>query len=256
MHECYPGHYVQFKLRETWYREGTAAADGLLSMVNSASSSTFEGIADNGLHVIDWIETDDDRFSALLGRYRSGIGDRRRLAAARADWTRHAVLDWLRERALVGGEGWAANRMRFIRRRSAAALIWSYWWGGLSVHPVGSDNRPNGGRRIPALSLWPNAFSADGGNVRLVTCRFRHPSFVLDMTTETRRMNEVHVVDPSGDHAHAVRPGSVVASLSGGAAGGFRRLSGDQSDAWCYYPGCRCSHRKWRLPSGYRTARR
>jgi hypothetical protein len=38
VHECYPGHYVQFKLRETWYREGVAPTDGLLSIVNSASS--------------------------------------------------------------------------------------------------------------------------------------------------------------------------------------------------------------------------
>lgn len=53
---------------------GKAAADGLLSVVNTASSSPFEGIADNGLHVIDWIVSDDDRLAELLTRYRSGIG--------------------------------------------------------------------------------------------------------------------------------------------------------------------------------------
>jgi len=74
VHECYPGHYVQFKLRETWYKDGTAPADGLLSVVNSASSCTFEGIADNGLRVLDWLDGDDDRFAALMSRYRSGIG--------------------------------------------------------------------------------------------------------------------------------------------------------------------------------------
>ena len=45
VHEGYPGHYVQFKLRETWAREGRAPADVLLSVVNTASSSVFEGIA-------------------------------------------------------------------------------------------------------------------------------------------------------------------------------------------------------------------
>jgi hypothetical protein len=65
-HECYPGHYVQFKLREIWYRAGRAPADGLLSVVNTASSCTFEGIADNGLRVLDWIASDDDRFAAPL----------------------------------------------------------------------------------------------------------------------------------------------------------------------------------------------
>ena len=136
VHECYPGHYVQFKLRETWYREGTAPADGLLSVVNTASSCTFEGIADNGLHVIDWIENDDDRFSALMTRYRAGIGT----AAA---WRLHAlgqpadqVETWLREQSLVGGEGWVANRMRFLAAPQRCALIWSYWWGEASVTPV------------------------------------------------------------------------------------------------------------------------
>ena len=29
----------------------------------------------------------------------------------------------------TGGEGWAANRMRFIAAPARAVLIWSYWWG-------------------------------------------------------------------------------------------------------------------------------
>jgi hypothetical protein len=136
VHEGYPGHYVQFKLREHWYAQGVAPADGLLSVVNTASSSPFEGIADNGLYVIDWVESDDDRLSDLLTRYRSGIGT----AAA---WRLHAegrdegqVRDWLRANALVGGEGWVDNRMRFISAPQRSVLIWSYWWGGAAVTPA------------------------------------------------------------------------------------------------------------------------
>lgn len=136
VHEGYPGHYLQFKLREHWYAQGTAPADGLLSVVNTASSSPFEGIADNGLRVIDWIENDDDRLSAILTRYRSGIG-------TVAAWRLHAlnqapeqVADWLHANALVGGEGWVANRMRFIGAPDRSTLIWSYWWGEASVAPA------------------------------------------------------------------------------------------------------------------------
>lgn len=136
VHECYPGHYVQFKLRETWYRAGTAPADGLLSIVNSASSSPFEGIADNGLYVIDWADSDDDRLSALLGRYRSGLGTAAAWRLHAQAWSESDTVAWLRERALVGGEGWAANRIRFIRAPQRAALIWSYWWGSRCVQPV------------------------------------------------------------------------------------------------------------------------
>jgi len=136
VHECYPGHYVQFKLRETWYREGSAPADGLLSVVNTASSCTFEGIADNGLRVLDWIESDDDRFSGLMTRYRSGIGTAAAWRLHKLDWPAPQVERWLRAQSLVGGEGWLANRMRFIAAPQRCALIWSYWWGEAAVAPA------------------------------------------------------------------------------------------------------------------------
>lgn len=129
VHECYPGHYVQFKLREVLYAEGKAPADNLLSVVNTASSSPFEGIADHGLFLLGWIDDDDDRVQHALTRYRSGIG-------TVAAWKLHAlgepeadVRTWLRANALVGGEGWVDNRIRFIAAPARAVLIWSYWWG-------------------------------------------------------------------------------------------------------------------------------
>lgn len=136
LHECYPGHYVQFKLREVWYAQGLAPADGLLSVVNTASSSPFEGIADNGIYLLDWFESDDDRVQDLLAAYRSGIG-------TVAAWKLHAlgepadaVRAWLAAHSLVGGAGWVDNRMRFIAAPARAVLIWSYWWGQRSVTPA------------------------------------------------------------------------------------------------------------------------
>ena len=136
VHEGYPGHYLQFRLRETLYRKGTAPADVLLSVVNTASSSVFEGIADAGMEMTDWVGTDDDRVLGLLNRHRAAIG-------TGAAWRLHAlgrpkeeVADWLRSQSLVGGEGWVANRMGFISAPSRAVLIWSYWWGEQVVAPA------------------------------------------------------------------------------------------------------------------------
>lgn len=148
IHECYPGHYVQFKLRETWYRRGEAPADGLLSVVNTASSCTFEGIADNGLRVLDWIEGDDDRLSALLTRYRAGIGTAAAWRLHALAWPSPRVADWLRANALIGGEGWVDNRMRFIMAPQRCALIWSYWRGEASVAAVWERVEPE---RRPAF---------------------------------------------------------------------------------------------------------
>jgi hypothetical protein len=136
VHEGYPGHYVQFKRREVRYRQGRAPADVLLSVINTASSPPFEGIADIGLDVIGWHASLDDRLSGLLTRYRAGLG-------TRAAWRLHAegvapdaVRDELHRDALVGGEGWVDNRMRYITGQTRSALIWSYWTGEPAIRPV------------------------------------------------------------------------------------------------------------------------
>ena len=136
VHEGYPGHYVQFKLRETWYRDGIAPADNLLSVVNTASSSVFEGIADTGLAMIGWHVSDDDRVQSFMNRYRSAIGTGAAWRLHALEWERDAAQDWLREQALIGGEGWVRNRMDFIAAPSRAVLIWSYWWGEPCVTPA------------------------------------------------------------------------------------------------------------------------
>jgi hypothetical protein len=133
VHEAVPGHYLQFKLRETMAREGTAAADVLFSVVNTASSCVFEGIADAGMRMIDWESTGDDRVQSVLNRHRAAIGTGAAWRLHAEGWSIERVTDWLRTQSLTGGEGWIRNRMRFIASPARAVLIWSYWWGEPSV---------------------------------------------------------------------------------------------------------------------------
>ena len=119
--------------RDLVFATVSAPADNLLSVVNTASSSVFEGIADTGMAMIGWDETEDDRLQGLMNRYRSAIG-------TGAAWRLHALdqrqeesTDWLRDQALTGGEGWVRNRMAFIAAPSRAVLIWSYWCGEPTV---------------------------------------------------------------------------------------------------------------------------
>ena len=135
VHEGCPGHYVQFKLRETMAGSGEAAPDVLLSVVNSASSCVFEGIADCGIGMIDW-EDDDDRVQSLLGRHRAGIGTGAAWRLHALGWDEEDAADWLASESLVGGDGWVRNRMAFIAAPERAVLIWSYWWGERAVAPA------------------------------------------------------------------------------------------------------------------------
>ena len=139
VHEGYPGHYLQFKLRETMARAGSAAPDVLLSVVNSASSCVFEGIADYGIQMIRWGASDDDAVQGLMNQYQAGIGTGAAWRLHELGWEETRVTDWLRDQSLVGGEGWVANRMRFVTAPARAALIWSYWFGERSVAPAYVD---------------------------------------------------------------------------------------------------------------------
>ena len=136
VHEGYPGHYVQFKRREVAYANGEGPADNLLSVVNTASSSPFEGIADSGLDVIGWQDDPDDRVLGLLTRYNSGIGTRAAWHMHADGWSTEAVREELLRDSLSGGEGWVDSRVGFISRHDRAALIWSYWKGDPGVRLV------------------------------------------------------------------------------------------------------------------------
>ncbi len=149
VHEGCPGHYVQFKRREVGYVRGTSPADGLLSVVNTASSTTFEGIADVGVDVIGWRKDLDGRIGELLARYRSGLGTRAAWHLHAEGWPAGRVRDELHRDALVGGEGWVDARMRFISRHDRAALIWSYWHGDPSVATVWERVRELPDRQAP-----------------------------------------------------------------------------------------------------------
>lgn len=153
VHEGYPGHYVQFKRREVGYQRGEVTADALLSVVNTASSSPFEGIADIGLQVIGWDTTLDDRLSGLVTRYRSGLGTRAAWRLHADGWTTAQVREELLRDALTGGEGWVDNRIRFVQAHDRAALIWSYWWGLPSVQ-VAWNRVVEGAASIAEYAEW------------------------------------------------------------------------------------------------------
>ena len=135
--EGYPGHYVQFKIRETMAAEGLAAPDGLLSVANTASSSVTQGIADDGIRMIKWESTKDDEVQGLMNLHRAGIGAGAAWRLHALGWPEELVADWLSQQTLIGGAGWVKKRMRFIAAPSRAVLPWSDWWGEQAVVPAG-----------------------------------------------------------------------------------------------------------------------
>ena len=75
VHEAFQGHLVHLKLRERRVAEGLMPLDAaqVIVVTSSASSALFEGIADNGLQFLDWIETPEDHLGHYLQRLRSAL---------------------------------------------------------------------------------------------------------------------------------------------------------------------------------------
>ena len=128
-HESYPGHYMQFTMRKELWKQGLAGADGLLSVCNHSSSSTFEGIADMGTRFIGWHGDPDDKIFDILSDMKSAMGTMSSYQMNVLHWSDDQIRDAMMKWPMLGGEGAVKSRLAFVRDPARAALIWSYWRG-------------------------------------------------------------------------------------------------------------------------------
>ncbi|WIJ25125.1 hypothetical protein [Devosia sp. RR2S18] len=134
-HEVFPGHLVHLALREKYVAQGTMPLDGAQVVTSSASSALFEGIADNGMYFLDWIEGPEDELGVALQRLRGAL-------RCNAAWMMHAEGKTLDEIVPVIAEGGfqdsvtARSRLAFLGHRLRAPFVYAYWCGDMAVHDV------------------------------------------------------------------------------------------------------------------------
>lgn len=137
VHEAFPGHLVHLKLRERRVAAGSMPPDAAQVVTSSASSALFEGIADNGLQFLDWIETPEDHLGHNLQRLRSAL-------RCRAAWR---VLGEGRDIERVVPEIAALSlqsppvtmaRLAFLKHSLRAPFVYAYWCGETAVDAVWS----------------------------------------------------------------------------------------------------------------------
>lgn len=134
-HEVYPGHSTQLLYSLNEVEAGRAPADALLIGSNAITACVQEGIGDQGIYLIDWIEDGDDEIYQQLRRIRSA-------AQSSAAWmlmvegvSAETVADYLRETAM-GQEVWVQGRLRLASHPSRGPFITAYWAGDESVRRV------------------------------------------------------------------------------------------------------------------------
>jgi hypothetical protein len=131
-HEGFPGHYVHLAVREEKTRNGEMPLDAALVVTSSASSAFFEGIAENGIYFLDWVEGADDVLGMTLNRLRAA-------ARINAAWMIHAearpraeVIEFLMT-SCMESRAWAESRLAFLTHPLRAPFIFAYWYGDMAV---------------------------------------------------------------------------------------------------------------------------
>jgi len=134
-HEVFPGHLVHMGLRERHVANGTMPLDGAQVVTSSASSALFEGIADNGMFFLDWVNGPEDELGVALQRLRSGL-------RCNAAWMMHQQGMTLDEIVpIIAAKGFqdpvtARSRLAFLNHNLRAPFVYAYYGGDLAVHDV------------------------------------------------------------------------------------------------------------------------
>lgn len=140
-HEAFPGHLVHLALRQRYVEEGTMPLDGAQVITSSASSALFEGIADNGIYFLDWVNGPEDELGEALQRLRAAL-------RCNAAWMLHAEGRAAEEIApIIAEAGYqdlstATSRIAFLRHGLRAPFVYAYWCGDVAVHGVWKTVEP------------------------------------------------------------------------------------------------------------------
>lgn len=131
-HEAFPGHLVHLARREAQVAAGAMPLEGAQVVTGSASSALFEGIADNGIALLDWVEGPQDVAGQALMRLRSAL-------RCNASWSIFAE-GVSPEDAAQAMTGPSFQDLRTCRGRLAltahpirAPFLYAYWCGDDAV---------------------------------------------------------------------------------------------------------------------------
>ena len=145
-HEVFPGHSTQLLYTLDKAKSGESTADVLLCTANAVTGCVQEGIGDQGIHLIDWMENTDDAVHAQLRRIRSASATSAAWYQMGEGWSEDRVTRFL-EAFSFGQKPWIEGRIRFASYSFRGPFIASYWFGNEAVRElrerVTAEQRPD-----------------------------------------------------------------------------------------------------------------
>ena len=140
-HEVFPGHSTQLLYTLDAARQGSSTPDVLLCTANTVVGTIQEGIGDQGIHLIDWIDSEDDAIFMALRRLRSAAATSAAWYQMAEFWTLERVREFLQASAFPQPT-WREGRLRFAAHPFRGAFIASYWFGDEAVREVRERTKP------------------------------------------------------------------------------------------------------------------
>ena len=134
-HEVFPGHATQLLYTRARVEQGSAEPEALLCSANSVLGCVQEGIGDDGVELIDWLEDEDDVIHSELRKLRSSAQTNAAWYLMADGWEAEAVAVYLRETA-AGQEAWVQGRLRMAAHPFRGPFIASYWAGAVAVRQL------------------------------------------------------------------------------------------------------------------------
>ncbi len=149
-HEVFPGHSTQLLSTREVAANGTSPLDALLCTANAVTGAVQEGIGDQGIELIDWVEDEDDAAQIEVRRLQTATGTNAAWHLHCSGWTRAQSIDYLRDVGF-GQESWATVRTGMALHPFRGPFLASYWFGNETVKILREDPRVDRGALHDAL---------------------------------------------------------------------------------------------------------
>jgi tetrahydromethanopterin S-methyltransferase subunit G len=144
-HEVFPGHSTQLLSTLAVAKSGEAPLDALLCTTNAVTGAVQEGIGDQGIDLIDWVEDEDDAAQIELRRLQTATGTNAAWHLHCSGWTREASIAYLHDVGF-GQRSWATVRTAMALHPFRGIFLASYWFGNETVKALREE--PAGHERL------------------------------------------------------------------------------------------------------------
>jgi hypothetical protein len=134
-HEIFPGHSTQLLYTLERTKQGQSPPDVLLCTANTVVGAIQEGIGDQGIYLIDWVDSADDTIYLTLRSLRSAAATSAAWYQMGEGWHIEKVRAFLQTTAFPQ-QVWLEGRLRFAAHPVRGPFIASYWFGDEVVREV------------------------------------------------------------------------------------------------------------------------